>query len=352
MSIKEFSKRNLWKVAFATVVLTASQTFAMIESDLMKESQKLQNCTDTSEVCFQQVKNHFQSYQKLGRSDAFMYLAEQKKTQKSALLIHSYTMSPREMTSFGRHLVSKGYNVVGINLEAHNDRRTYVSMKRVSGKDWEADVRYGLNIAHALGDEVIVVGYSLGGLLATQAALKYPQEIKGVAGIAPSLALRRGAETFSCLGRTVSESSFLGSLAQKFKGSSLSEYEKSFLDGACAIKDILTDLFPLPQNTFNTETTPRDWREPMRDRLSELKMPVYISLTELDEILDVPTLEYIIKEIPNLQMTYYPASQQVSHLSIIRLLQFNGSNTYYYSTNLPKMNPEFDRFLSIVENGK
>jgi carboxylesterase len=80
------------------------------------------------------------------------------------LLMHGFTGTPAEMRPLGIHLNHQGYTVLGIRLFGHATEP--VDMIRVRRRDWLADVESGSDVLRGVCDKVVVVGLSMGGLLA------------------------------------------------------------------------------------------------------------------------------------------------------------------------------------------
>lgn len=102
----------------------------------------------------------------------------------AVLLIHGFTGSPWDMRPLGEALALRGYHVRGIRLPGHGV--TPRAMTGVDHRDWEAAVEDGL---HALGDKrrVFIAGLSMGALLALIATARHPDQVHGLALLAPAL---------------------------------------------------------------------------------------------------------------------------------------------------------------------
>lgn len=111
-------------------------------------------------------------------------LAHAEKTPKVILFYHGYTNCPKQFEELGKQIFNLGYNVYIPRLKYHGYRtKRSKEMKRLTVKDLSEYIGDSLQIAHALGDEVIVAGISGGATLCLQAGLDH--NLKKVIAIAP-----------------------------------------------------------------------------------------------------------------------------------------------------------------------
>src|SRR3989304_1213403 len=80
------------------------------------------------------------------------------------LLIHGFTGTAKEMRFLGEHLAGAGYTVLGVRLFAHATRQE--DMLRARWRDWVASAEDGLHLLREACDRVLVMGLSVGGILA------------------------------------------------------------------------------------------------------------------------------------------------------------------------------------------
>ena len=99
-----------------------------------------------------------------------------KGNNTGVLLIHGFTGTPYEMRFLGEFLRSKGYTVRGILLKGHGT--TPKDMKKCSFRDWTHGAVQGYKSLKQECDEVVAVGFSMGGLLSLYLARNY--DIRGV----------------------------------------------------------------------------------------------------------------------------------------------------------------------------
>ena len=101
--------------------------------------------------------------------------------------MHGFTATPQEMRFLGERLHAHGYSVNGVRVAGHGTSPE--DLERCAWSDWYASVREGLVELHRHAPEVVVVGQSMGALLALKLAVDYPAVIGGVVLLSPALVL-------------------------------------------------------------------------------------------------------------------------------------------------------------------
>lgn len=92
------------------------------------------------------------------------------------LLIHGFTGAPKQMRPLGDILADKGYSVLGIRLSGHGTKMA--DLKRSHWQDWSASVLDGWHLLQSSTDKIILMGLSMGGVLALYHASFLP--VQGV----------------------------------------------------------------------------------------------------------------------------------------------------------------------------
>ena len=92
------------------------------------------------------------------------------------LLIHGYTGTPFEMRLLARSLAEDGYTILAPRLFGH--ATSPEDLLRARYWDWIADVEDALDILKGITDHQVVLGLSMGGILAMIAAARY--QVDGV----------------------------------------------------------------------------------------------------------------------------------------------------------------------------
>lgn len=123
-------------------------------------------------------------------------LSHGRRTRRAAVLVHGLSDSPLRMRALGEALHRRGLNVVGILLTGHGTKPSDLS--EATGKAWRRNVADGLEVAEALGEEVVLVGYSAGGALVLDAAASAPPSVTHLALLAPALRIKSWAARNFC----------------------------------------------------------------------------------------------------------------------------------------------------------
>ena len=87
------------------------------------------------------------------------------------LLIHGFTGTPKEMRMLADALALSGYTVLAPRLFGH--ATTPQDMSRARCHDWIASVEDGMNLLKGCTDRQVVMGLSMGGVLALIAAARF-----------------------------------------------------------------------------------------------------------------------------------------------------------------------------------
>ncbi|HOJ77933.1 MAG TPA: alpha/beta fold hydrolase [Bacillota bacterium] len=111
-----------------------------------------------------------------------------QRADTAVLLIHGWTGCPFEMNELGQYLYQKGSNVFGVRLAGHGTN--VQDFAKYGREDWKASVVDGLKIVSLLGEQVIVVGESMGASLATLIAVEYSALIAKLVLCAPCFRIR------------------------------------------------------------------------------------------------------------------------------------------------------------------
>ncbi len=87
------------------------------------------------------------------------------------LLIHGFTGTPFEMRMLGDSLTREKYTILAPRLAGHATRVEDIS--RSYWQDWVASVEDGLNLLKGCTDKQVIMGLSMGGVLALIAAARF-----------------------------------------------------------------------------------------------------------------------------------------------------------------------------------
>ena len=116
-------------------------------------------------------------------------LVHGKRTARAFVLFHGFTNSPRQFQQIAEILYERGDNVFAPRLAYHGLRDgTVQEVANLTAEQLRDHADTAIDIAHGLGDSVIVVGLSLGGNLAAWSA-QFRPEVRRAVPISPALGL-------------------------------------------------------------------------------------------------------------------------------------------------------------------
>jgi len=105
------------------------------------------------------------------------------------LLLHGFTATPHEMRFLGERLHAHGYTVSAMQIAGHCTSAEDLECR--TWQDWYASAREGLMALQQHVPEIVVVGQSMGALLAVKLAVDFPTTIGGVVLLSPAFVLSR-----------------------------------------------------------------------------------------------------------------------------------------------------------------
>jgi carboxylesterase len=90
----------------------------------------------------------------------------------ACLLLHGFSATPQEMRPLGDYLGERSFTALGVRLAGHATDPHDLSRTRWT--DWLLDVENGLALLEGIAERVVLVGQSMGGMIALAAAARYP----------------------------------------------------------------------------------------------------------------------------------------------------------------------------------
>jgi carboxylesterase len=103
------------------------------------------------------------------------------------LLLHGFTGTPHEMRYLGDHLAALGYSVCGVRLAGH--ATSVEDFATHTWQDWYASAAEGLRQLRQHAAVTIVVGQSMGALLALKMAADFADTVAALVLLAPAVRL-------------------------------------------------------------------------------------------------------------------------------------------------------------------
>ena len=90
----------------------------------------------------------------------------------SCILIHGFTANPEEMQFLAEDLHARGYTVLNIRLAGHGTHP--LDLARTRWTDFLLSVEDGLDLLRGLSGRTVLIGQSMGGMVALAAAAQFP----------------------------------------------------------------------------------------------------------------------------------------------------------------------------------
>jgi carboxylesterase len=110
-------------------------------------------------------------------------------TRGGALLVHGFTGTPHEMRPLAEPLAAAGFDVLGVRLPGHG---AAVPGEPNDAGAWRSAVAAGLAELEAPRSRpIVVVGLSMGALLALDIAIREPARVRAVVALSPAIKLAR-----------------------------------------------------------------------------------------------------------------------------------------------------------------
>ncbi len=104
------------------------------------------------------------------------------------VVCHGYLSAPGEVLDLAQRLAGDGCRVYAARLSGHGT--SPAQLGRTGRQDWRRSFARAVAAAGATGEQVVLVGFSMGGLLALDAAARLPQRVAGVVAINAPLHLQ------------------------------------------------------------------------------------------------------------------------------------------------------------------
>jgi len=267
----------------------------------------------------------------------------------SILLIHGLNDSPFYMADLAETLHDMGFNVLTVLLPGHGTKTR--DMLEITAEQWRTEVEIGLNIAALVGKNVIVGGFSLGGTLAIDAAIKHP-EIKALLLFSPAVRLRFFDTLYglACLPGIRSLQLNTKMLVNPIK------YKYRSANGLCQVHRLLQGHLK-SENSINSKKLPT-FPQPLYQTAKQIRAPTFAVMTYEDARvsayaiknyvgrISAPSLLITFAEQPNQRQTTLTNGGEIIHLSNQRLPHsFLIRRTNKYNG---QANPHYDKVVAYL----
>ncbi len=207
------------------------------------------------------------------------------------LLLHGFAGSIYDLRVFGELLhTTGGYTVVGVRLAGHG--MTIGDLHHTVADDWYAAARHGYHTLAQRTKHVVVIGESMGALIAFRLSRDYPK-IRGVVCIAP--ALRMGNETLRDVVTRITPPTM--------------RWKKTWVDDARAERGSLRAVTTQSYREFARVV------ETERASLKTVDVPVLALFAEGDFVTDPGSIEELKASLPEDRLKIHAVPVRSHHLS-------------------------------------
>lgn len=206
----------------------------------------------------------------------------------AVLMFHSLTNTPFTMYYLANTLYKEGYTVYAPCFSGHQHERILDTLK-ASVSDWIQDGIKALDfLAENDYDKIIVIGESLGGVVAIKLLIDYPKVDRGIILSTPSFAEWHHQGIYDEVKDRVYKNARKGLVPNE---------DKEIQAAHSKLKRILTDL----NKTINELT----------EAHSQIQQPVLIGHADEDSIVPVSLAKRLNQSIPRSQINYYETDEHL-----------------------------------------
>lgn len=117
----------------------------------------------------------------------FLKPLKEKSKKIGILICHGYKSSPREVLALSKFLCDKKYYIYAVRLKGH--ATSPKNIKDITYQDWINSVNVGYSVLNNVCDEIIMIGFSTGGLLSLFISTQKNKNLKAIISINAALRL-------------------------------------------------------------------------------------------------------------------------------------------------------------------
>lgn len=213
-------------------------------------------------------------------------------TKKTAVFIHGLSDSPYFTKDLAEVLNQNGYNVYSVLLSGHG--ASYKDLLKVKAEDWIEDVAQTIQLAlnETGADQVVLVGFSLGGVLATTFAedLRWKNQVSKIVLLAPAFQIKKNIR-----GKLMCAMGATEIMAWDRPGKSLVKYNQMYLHPVC-------ELIRLA--------------EIAKENIKSINVPVYMVVTDGDTTINTEVALEKFNEIQGAKKLFHIRNKSISHTDI------------------------------------
>jgi len=205
------------------------------------------------------------------------------------VLVHGFLAAPREMLGLAAYLNGKGYWVYSVRLRGHGTSPEDLVTR--GGSDWIESVDIGYAMMNALCTRVVIGGFSFGGGLALDCAVRIAG-LAGVFSVSPPFRLQRFSTRFASTVTTWNR--FVGTV--HFPGAA-----KEYVD--ITPEQPLINYLRVPVAALAEMMR---FMEDLESRLADVKVPALVVQAQGDPVVDPEDTALLFNGIGAEQKRYLP----------------------------------------------
>jgi esterase/lipase len=213
-------------------------------------------------------------------------LLKGRKLDLGVVLIHGFLAAPRELADLAAYLHNKGYSVYLVRLRGHGTSPEDLANRTAT--DWVESVDRGYALMSALCKRVVVGGFSFGGGLALDAAVRI-NGLAGVFSVCPPLRLRDISSRFAPM---MSAWHRLKELVHLHEG-------KKFVDISPEHPQINYTRLPV-----NGVLELERFMEALEERLAEVQIPALVLQSDGDPTVDPEGTRSLFEKLGSVDKKY------------------------------------------------
>ncbi len=122
------------------------------------------------------------------KAQPFFYTANPN-SDSLAVLIHGFTGTLYDLREIAAHLAENGINAKGVLMSGHGSSPD--DLTKTNAGDWWQSINQEFQKAVSVYQKIFLVGYSFGANMAIDLAVRYPDKIKAIILLGPSLYIRK-----------------------------------------------------------------------------------------------------------------------------------------------------------------
>ncbi len=170
-----------------TVVEAVKRHFSLSQAQLRKRTSAVLRQRDLN-VFEAEYEAEYRPDDSKPREGGAPFFLEREGSGVGVVLVHGYLAAPQQVRPLAEHLHGLGCTVYGVRLPGHGTAPHQLTAVRWTDGVEAVGRGYGIVRQHA--DRVVLVGFSLGGVLSLVQASRHARAVAGVAVVNPPLRLR------------------------------------------------------------------------------------------------------------------------------------------------------------------